>query len=133
MPPPTSAQNEILRQLAEIQRSVGAVTAEVSALREDMRDESHNSREYRESVDGKMSNALTRIAKLEDKITVVTETLEGTLKPLAEGVNNQKQRVLGFISAWSIILAAAGGLSWLIFGGGLQQIFDFVLALNRGR
>ena len=111
-------QDEILRQLAEIQRSLGEVVATVEALREDAKNSSNDSEAYRNQVGAALSNTVTRLGNVENDIKEVKTTMEKTIKPLIINHTNWQQRVIGFTAAVSMFGFFLAGIWWLFTVGG---------------
>jgi hypothetical protein len=111
-------------QLAEIQRSLGGIEATVAALKERTEDEHHASLLFRQDITSKVSNALERIGKLEDDVKSLKLVVEKTVKPLAVGAGNRRQRIIGFMAAMSLIGTAGAASFWMItnFWGVIQRM-----------
>lgn len=119
--PPSSPQNEILRQLAEIQRLLGETTATVAGMKEDITTHISITGQFRNTVSASVDNIMIRTGQLEDSVKALNMVIEKTVKPLAMGVNNNRQRVIGFMAAWGLVASAAGLVGWLI-GSGWETI-----------
>lgn len=112
-----TVQDQILSQLAEIQRTLGTVEGAIHNLEENVTTQGTDSTTYREVLTSGLNNALTRIGTMESEIKSIKSTIEKTLKPLATGHMNMRQRVIGFVSAWSLFAAGVGILFWLFTTG----------------
>jgi tetrahydromethanopterin S-methyltransferase subunit B len=114
---PDSPQNEILRQLAEIQRTLGECVGTVRALEEDLQSHVEITASYRDRITASVDNVTERIAHLEQASQIMSQTVEKTLKPLASKAHNFRERVIGFTMAWSIVVAAVSFFAWLVTTG----------------
>jgi len=119
-----SVNNEILRQLADIQRSLGEVISDVRSLREDVMTNGSDSTSHRRELRQTLSNILTRVGQTETDITTLKQVVEKTVNPLVEGYSDNKQRVIGFMAAFSMIGAIIAGLIWFLTTG-LPEIVKF--------
>ena len=99
-------------QLAEIQRSLGSIEETVAALKERQEDEMHDSAHFHNDITSKVTNALERIGRLEDDVKVLKSVIEKTVKPLAAGAGNMRQRIIGFMAAMSLVGAAGASIVW---------------------
>lgn len=106
-------QDEILRQLADIQRSLGETVASFQAIREDLRTQTDETAEHRERVNSLLANTAQRLGSLEGDVKELKFVVEKTVKPLAETHLNWQQRAIGFAAAFSMVGLVVGGLYWL--------------------
>jgi chromosome segregation ATPase len=113
-----AVQDEVLRQLAEIQRRLGETVSTVEALREDLRNNTDDTERHREQVGQALTNTATRLGQMENDVKEVKLTMEKTIKPLVTNYSNTRQRVIGFMSAVSLGGMVIGGLWWFITIGG---------------
>jgi hypothetical protein len=121
----TTVQTEILAQLAEIQRTLGMVAGATEALKEEVKTQGVESSAYRQTISSGLQNALMRVATLEKDLAEVKDTIDKTLRPLATGAVNVRQRIIGFLAAWSLFAAGIGALVWF-FSTGLGQLIDLM-------
>lgn len=124
---PVSAQTEILRQLADIQRQLGSTTALVETIREDIRTQTVESSNHRQHVGSMVDNIVVRVGQLENELRAIKQVVEKTVKPLALGYTNWRQRAIGFAAAISIVGMAGTGLYWVATTG-LPWVVKYVQA-----
>lgn len=108
---------EILRQLAEMQRSLGETSATIEAIREDVATNTHETKTHRDAIVGNINNALHRISQLETNVQILMQTMEKTVNPLINGYRDSRQRIIGFLAAWGLVASGIGLLFWLVTGG----------------
>lgn len=91
-----TVQDQILAELAEIQRTLGTVEGAIHSLEENVSTQGTTSDQYREAITSGLNNALLRIAAIENEVKSIKSTIEKTLKPLATGAVNMRQRIMAF-------------------------------------
>lgn len=108
---------EILRQLAEMQQTLGATTATIEGIREDIQTNTAETMQHRDTIMGNINNALMRIGQLEKDVKNLMHTMDKTVNPLLQGYSNSKQRAIGFLAAWGMFGTGVGFIFWLLTGG----------------
>jgi hypothetical protein len=106
----TAQQAEITRQLGEIFRILGDQGARIEGLREDVQSSDTEAKSYRKEIYQRLENAAMRLEKLEESAKVTNSTIEKTLIPMVTTHNVNRQRLIGFISAWTLMIGLVTGL-----------------------
>lgn len=112
-----AVQDQVLEQLADIQRTLGEVVATGQGLKEEVRNQGDASSVYRDLTTTSLQNAFTRIGALEHEVKALRSTIEKTILPLTRESANVKQRVIGFVSAWAMVAGLASALFWFVTQG----------------
>lgn len=104
---------QLLDQVGELQKQLGAVTANVVDAREDIKNHTEDTAHYRDLVGQAFANIVTRLGVVEKDISVLKNTMEKTVKPLVTNSSNMKQRIIGFMAAVSLGAAVVGGIVFI--------------------
>jgi len=125
----TNLDGEILSQLSSIQRSLGETIGMVNAIREEVRTQGIDATAYRKNVKGDLENVLQRMGKAEIEIKALKQTVDQTVKPMIAEGEAAKNKIAGFLLAFSLIGTGVGGIVWFVTGGGLELIIKSLTKL----
>lgn len=101
----------VSEKLSEISNQLGQMSAAVEGLREDLKDESTTSRQYRETITQRIDNIAERMGKAEEAIAATQMTLDKSVMPLVIASNERKLMVSGALKFWGIIFVVISGIS----------------------
>jgi hypothetical protein len=140
LPRAPDQQSEILRQVATANRQLGTVASGLENLKEDFREFKDQTADYRERQEAFVENITVRLAAVEVTATALNSTMEKTVKPLVDGVEEEKKqddaraaRRQGFWAAWGMIGTGIIGIGsaglWVITNW--KSIWDFLVNLGK--
>lgn len=116
----------LLNRLSEISQQLGATTAGIEALREDLKDNAETNKAFSADISARVENMTMRMAKVETSVADIKAKVDEIIMPVVDEINERKLRISGAVRVWGTVAVVGGGLSAAFWA----KILEFLIWIS---